>query len=133
MKVRINKRSAQPIEVVYDTIVTMHITVDEAERLISELKDAICEVEFEDAKDPVIKATEYIHGEGIGMHKAKIMAAEIHQIIFKNSPTINLDDYYRERREKEIREEMEHERRIRQVMDEVDRKSKLEQTKKEEI
>lgn len=100
MEVKVNKGLDKPIEITFgDKAVS--ISLDEAESLADKLEDLIEECALEKANEPTRKMTEYIHNKGCRWRRAREMAEELQEIYRKNSPTINLEEYYRERRKKE--------------------------------
>lgn len=100
MEVKVNKGLDKPIEITFgDKAVS--ISLEEAECLVQEIEDSIEECALEKASEVTRKMTEYIHSKGCRWVRAREMAEELQEIHRKNSPTINLEEYYRERRKKE--------------------------------
>lgn len=104
MEVIINKGLDHPIEIVFGDW-SVCISLDEAEDLKGKLDDAISGFLVEEKNDMIRNMAKYLHENGVRMSKTVGMAENLCEIHLKYSPKINLEEYYQDRRKKELEKE----------------------------
>lgn len=104
MEVKVNRKLDSPVVVVHNGV-SMCFSLDEAEDLIGSLKDAIEECVLEGENEVLYNMAMYLHKKGIKMRDVLEMAETLKKIVFKYSPKISLDEYYRNRRAQEEKED----------------------------
>ena len=78
-------------------VISLCVSLDEAEDLRDQLKDAIASFYMEDENDVIRNMAKYLHENGVRASKTLGMAGELQGIVMKYSPRINIDDYIREK------------------------------------
>lgn len=104
MEIIINKGLDHPIEIVFGDR-SVCISLDEAEDLKDKLDDAIRGFLVEEENDIIRNMAKYLHENGVRMSKTVLMAENLYAIDRKYSPKINLEEYYQDRRRKEMEKE----------------------------
>ena len=101
MEIRINKGLDHPIEIVFGDR-SVCISLDEAEDLKDMLNDSISRFLVEEENDVIRNMAKYLHENGVRMSKTVLMAENLYEIHRKYSPKFNLEEYYQNRRKKEM-------------------------------